>query len=80
MTSINLNANWGLVGVGTSHGFGLFDYMQVSLLKQKHSLLKLFINKTNLVCKGCADNQNLGVKKVEVLKIIMLLDFIFEYT
>ncbi|XP_078482669.1 lethal(2) giant larvae protein homolog 1 [Ciona intestinalis] len=28
LTSININANWGLVGIGTGHGFALFDYLQ----------------------------------------------------
>jgi len=38
VTSINLNANWGLVGVGTSHGFGLFDYMQNEMVVQRCTL------------------------------------------
>jgi len=38
VTSINLNANWGLIGVGTSHGFGLFDYMQNEMVVQRCTL------------------------------------------
>uniref|UniRef100_H2ZMJ2 Lethal giant larvae homologue 2 domain-containing protein n=1 Tax=Ciona savignyi TaxID=51511 RepID=H2ZMJ2_CIOSA len=28
VTSINIHANWGLLGIGTGHGFALFDYLQ----------------------------------------------------
>lgn len=32
VTAINVQAHWGLIGFGTSHGFSLFDYQQVSEL------------------------------------------------
>ena len=51
VTALNVNANWGLVGLGTGHGFVLFDYLQVrsffflncndSELNQKYDLISV---------------------------------------
>ena len=31
ITALALQANWGLVGLGTSHGYALFDYRWVEI-------------------------------------------------
>ena len=33
ITALALQANWGLVGLGTSHGYALFDYRFVNQLE-----------------------------------------------
>lgn len=41
ITAINVQAQWGLLGFGTSHGYALFDYQQV--IKLAHSSVAVFI-------------------------------------
>jgi len=38
ITALNMNANWSLVGLGTSHGFALFDYMQNTIVVSRCTL------------------------------------------
>lgn len=38
ITALALQANWGLVGLGTSHGYALLDYRQMSVILAKCTL------------------------------------------